>query len=75
MYTGQVNLGSTALYAAAASVRKSEQLLLDAVEAVNRGDILSAVMDIQEAKITASSGIAVTKAANELAESILDILA
>ncbi len=75
MYTGQINIGMSALYAATGSVRKADQLMLDAVEAVGRGDIIDAVLNIQEAKITAKSGIAITRTVNDLNESLLDILA
>jgi len=49
--------------------------LLRAVRDVESGDILDAVINVQQAKMTASSGAAVTKAAIEVSETLLDILA
>jgi hypothetical protein len=64
-----------ALRSAVGSIEKAERLLLNAVEAVNDGDILTAMLSVNEAKLTASSGAAVAKVANEVLGTIIDILA
>jgi len=61
--------------AAVSSFRKSESLLLEATRQANFGDILDAVLTVNQAEYTAKTGAAVAKAAIEISDSILDILA
>ena len=60
--------------AAVRAIARADELLLRAVRDVESGDILGAVINVQQAKITASSGVAITKSAIEMSETLLDIL-
>lgn len=67
--------GTVAIQAAVESFRQSEQMLLNAVKAVNRGDILDAMILANQAKITAKSGAAIARVANEVSKTIIDLIA
>jgi len=60
---------------AVSMIARAERLLLHATEAVGRGDILDAALNVQEAKVAARSGVAIIKAADEVSKALIDILA
>jgi hypothetical protein len=70
---------SISMFSALLSVRESferaDRLMYRAVEEVNRGDIVDAVLAIKQAEITAKGGAAVARAADEISKAVLDILA
>ena len=74
MYVG-LNPGITALTAAVEAFQKADRLMLDAVRAVNGGDILQAALSANEAELTAKSAAAVARKAIEVSGTLLDIFA
>lgn len=75
MIIGPGNPGSGVYFAVTQSFKRADKLMLGAVRAIEQGDIIDAAMLVQQAKITAKSGGAMAKAANEISETLLDILA
>jgi hypothetical protein len=70
-----VNMNFPAISAATESIRQSELTLLNAIEAINEGDIVDAAMLVNQAKIEAASGVAVAKAENKIMGTLIDIIA
>jgi hypothetical protein len=70
-----LNTGFPAIRAAIEPIRQSESMLLNAIKAINEGDIVDAAMLINHAKIEAASGVAVAKAANQIMGNLIDIIA
>ncbi|MCX6645602.1 MAG: hypothetical protein NTY09_04495 [bacterium] len=70
-----MNMNFPAIRAATESIRQSESTLLNAIEAINEGDIVDAAMLVNQAKIEAASGVAVAKAENKIMGTLLDIIA
>ena len=69
------SMGIDALAKAVESFQKAERLMLRAVEAVNKGDIVEAALAVNEAKLTAKGAAAVARSAAEVSETLLDIFA
>jgi len=74
MYIG-TSSGVTALTKAVEAFQKAEWLMLSAVKAVNKGDILDAALTANEAELTAKSAAAVARKTKEMSDTVLDILA
>ncbi|HEX9744918.1 MAG TPA: hypothetical protein VGB30_05775 [bacterium] len=64
-----------ALNQAVQSINSANLKLLEATKQINDGDIIDAVLLIQQSKIEASAGAAVAKVSIKVSESLLDILA
>lgn len=75
MTISPVNINFPAIRLAVESIRQSERMMLDAVEAVMEGDIVDAALLTNQAKLTAAAGVAIAREANEIEGMIMDIIA
>lgn len=64
-----------ALHGATEGFERANQLLNRAVNNVNNGEIIDAVMHMKQAEFTAKSSAAVVRTADAISKAVLDILA